>query len=215
MTKHVPSMRISYELHQLGDQDVDPDPIAQFRNWFDEVCATSVAEANAMVLSTVDAEGRPSARTVLMKGFDEQGIVFFTNYNSQKGRDIEGNAHVSALFYWPTLQRQVRWNGIAIRVGDEESDEYFHQRPRGSQIGALASPQSEPIPNQRWLAERFASLEAQYGEELEIPRPDHWGGYRIEPESIEFWQGRENRLHDRVLYTRDKHGEWQNQRIAP
>lgn len=215
MTKHVPAMRISYELNQLGDKDVDPDPIAQFRLWFDEVCATDIAEANAMVISTVGEDCRPSSRTVLMKGFDERGVVFFTNYASQKGREIEANPHVSVLFYWPSVQRQVRWSGVATRVPASESDAYFRQRPRGSQVGALASPQSQPIPNQRWLAERYASLEAQYGEELDIPRPEHWGGYRIAPDEIEFWQGRENRLHDRILYTRDEHGEWQNQRLAP
>lgn len=215
MTKHVPAMRISYGLNQLGDRDVDPDPIAQFRTWFDEVCATDVIEANAMVVSTVSADCRPSSRTVLMKGYDERGIVFYTNYTSQKGREIEANPHVSVLFYWPSVQRQVRWSGTATRISPDESDAYFAQRPRGSQVGAVASPQSQPIPDQRWLADRYASLEAEYGEELSIPRPGHWGGYRIEPESIEFWQGRENRLHDRILYTRDERGEWCNQRLAP
>lgn len=215
MTKHVPSMRIPYELNQLGDRDVDDDPIRQFEAWFNEVCETSVTEANAMVISTVDERCRPTARTVLMKGFDERGIVFFTNYNSQKGRDISSNPYVSALFYWPSLQRQVRWNGKATKISEEESDGYFHQRPRGHQIGAAASPQSTPIPNQRWLADRFAELEATYGDTLDVPRPEHWGGYRIEPESIEFWQGRENRLHDRIVYTRDDNGRWSQQRLAP
>lgn len=215
MTKHVPSMRIAYGLNQLGDKDVHPDPIEQFRLWFDEICATDVLEANAMVVSTVSADGKPSLRTVLMKGYDARGIVFYTNYGSRKGQEIEANPHVALLFYWPSLQRQVRWSGIATRVPAEESDEYFQQRPRGSQLGALASPQSEPIPDQAWLVERFSALEAEYGEDLAIPRPDHWGGFRIEPESIEFWQGRENRLHDRILYTRDEHGAWQNQRLAP
>lgn len=215
MTKHVPAMRISYELNQLGDTDIAPDPIAQFRAWFEEVCAADVIEANAMVISTVGEDCRPSSRTVLMKGFDERGVIFFTNYESRKGRDIEENPHVAALFYWPSVQRQVRMSGLATKLPPDESDAYFGQRPRGSQIGALASPQSEPIPNQSWLVDRFASLEAQYGEDLEIPRPEHWGGYRIEPESIEFWQGRQNRLHDRILYTRDEQGTWHNQRLAP
>jgi pyridoxamine 5'-phosphate oxidase len=215
MTKHVPSMRIPYELNQLGDRDVDDDPIRQFQAWFDEVCETSVAEANAMVISTVDDHCRPSARTILMKGFDERGIVFFTNYDSQKGRDIAANPYVSALFYWPTLQRQVRWTGKATKIPADESDAYFHERPRGHQVGSAASPQSAPIPNQRWLAERFAELEAGYGDTLKIPRPEHWGGYRIEPETIEFWQGRENRLHDRIRYTRVDHGSWTQQRLAP
>lgn len=215
MTKNVSSMRIPYTLGQLGDRDVDPDPIVQFREWFDEVCATSIAEANAMVLSTVGPDCRPSARTVLMKGFDAEGIVFFTNYDSEKGRDIAANPAVSVLFYWPTLQRQVRWSGTATRLSADDSDAYFHQRPRGSQIGALASPQSQPIPDRAWLAERFSELEERYGEDAEIPRPEHWGGYLIRPETIEFWQGRENRMHDRILYTRDDDGRWTHQRLAP
>ena len=215
MTKHVPAMRISYELNQLGDKDVDPDPIRQFGHWFEETYASDVIEANAMVVSTVSADCRPSSRTVLMKGFDERGIVFFSNYTSRKGREIDANPYVSALFYWPSLQRQVRWSGIARKITPEESDQYFALRPRGSQIGALASPQSQRIPSQRWLADRYASLEAEYGDDLEIPRPGYWGGYRIEPDSVEFWQGRENRLHDRILYTRDEHTGWHNQRIAP
>lgn len=208
-------MRITYRLHHLGDKDVSADPIEQFRIWFDEVCTTDIIEANAMVLSTVSADCRPSSRTVLMKGFDERGIVFYTNYASRKGREIDANPAVSVLFYWPSLQRQVRWSGTAMRVDPEESDTYFHQRPRGSQIGAVASPQSEPIPDRAWLASQFASLEAEYGEEREIPRPEHWGGYRVAPETIEFWQGRENRLHDRILYSRDDQGNWQHHRLAP
>lgn len=215
MTKNVSSMRIPYTLGQLGDRDVDRDPIVQFGAWFDEISGTSIVEANAMVVSTVGPDCRPSSRTVLMKGFDEEGIVFYTNYASQKGREIEANPAVSVLFYWPTLQRQVRWTGTASRLTAEESDAYFHQRPRGSQMGALASPQSQAIADRAWLAERFAELAVQYGEDAEIPRPEHWGGYLIRPESIEFWQGRENRMHDRILYTRDDEGRWTHQRLAP
>lgn len=215
MTKDVPSMRMTYNLDRLGDHDVLDDPIEQFTAWFDEACATNVIEANAMIVTTVSEDCRPSARTVLMKRFDERGIVFFTNYNSQKGREIAINPYVSVLFYWPSLQRQVRWSGVASRLSPEESDEYFHLRPRGSQIGAIASPQSEPIPDREWLAERYSELEAQYSEELDVPRPDHWGGIRIEPESIEFWQGRENRLHDRIRYSRVADGTWGRHRIAP
>lgn len=215
MTKNVSSMRIPYTLGQLGDRDVDPDPIVQFGIWFDEISQTSIAEANAMVVSTVSADCRPSSRTVLMKGFDAEGIVFYTNYASRKGRELDANPAISVLFYWPTLQRQVRWSGFASRLDAEASDAYFHQRPRGSQIGALASPQSEPIPDRAWLAGRFAELEARYGDDAEIPRPEHWGGYLVRPESIEFWQGRENRLHDRILYTRDEEGGWTHQRLAP
>lgn len=215
MTKHVPAMRITYKMDQLGDRDVLDDPIEQFQTWFNEVCETDIIEANAMVLSTVGPDCRPSSRTVLMKGFDAQGIVFFTNYASRKGREIDANPHVSVLFYWPSLQRQVRWSGTATRVSTEESDAYFHQRPRGSQIGALASPQSQPIPDREWLSSRYAELHSEHGEEGEIPRPEHWGGYRIMPETIEFWQGRENRLHDRIVYSQDEQGGWRHQRLAP
>jgi len=208
-------MRISYKLDRLGDRDVLRDPIEQFRTWFEEVVSTDVVEANAMILSTVGQDCRPSSRAVLMKRFDADGIVFFTNYSSQKGREIEVNPYVSALFYWPSLQRQVRWSGPATRLPVEESDEYFQTRPRGSQIGAHVSPQSQAIPGREWLSDRFAELTAAFGENADIPRPDHWGGYRIAPETIEFWQGRENRLHDRILFTRTDHGGWQTRRIAP
>jgi pyridoxamine 5'-phosphate oxidase len=215
MTKYVPSMRVSYELGQLGDQDANPDPIEQFRRWFDEACETSVIEANAMVITTVSTDCKPSARTVLMKQFDERGIVYYTNYNSQKGREIAANPNVAALFYWPSVQRQVRLSGVASRLTDEESDAYFQMRPRGSQIGAHASPQSEAVPSQAWLMERFSEVEASFGEDLEIPRPAHWGGIRIVPETIEFWQGRQNRMHDRIRYVRNEGGEWKTERLAP
>lgn len=215
MTDNLSSMRISYKLDHLGDNEILADPIEQFRSWFEEVLATNVIEANAMVVSTVDADCRPSSRTVLMKRFDEHGIVFFTNYTSRKGREIEANPYVSVLFYWPSLQRQVRWSGVATRLPDEESDEYFQQRPRGSQISSHASPQSEPIPDRGWLSDRYAELVAQLGEVRDIPRPEYWGGIRIAPETIEFWQGRENRLHDRILYSRNDDGEWATRRIAP
>jgi pyridoxamine 5'-phosphate oxidase len=208
-------MRISYKLDQLGDYDVLEDPIEQFRVWFEEVLATDIVEANAMVVSTVDAECRPSSRTVLMKRFDERGIVFFSNYTSQKGREIAANPNVSILFYWPSLQRQVRWSGRAVRLPEEESDEYFRQRPRGSQIGAHVSPQSQPIENRDWLSARYAELAADFGATGEIPRPEYWGGFRVQPETIEFWQGRENRLHDRILYRRQQDGSWETTRLAP
>lgn len=215
MTDNLPSMRIQYRLDRLGEHELLPDPIEQFRTWFEEVLATNVIEANAMVVSTVDADCRPSSRTVLMKRFDAQGIVFFTNYNSRKGREIAENPYVSILFYWPSLQRQVRWSGIATRLPEQESDEYFRQRPRGSQIGAHVSPQSEVIPDREWLSERYNELVARFGDDGEIPRPEHWGGVQVAPETIEFWQGRENRLHDRILYSRDETGEWVARRIAP
>jgi pyridoxamine 5'-phosphate oxidase len=215
MTEDLPSMRMTYDLDRLGDRDVHEDPIWQFSEWFEEACATDVIEANAMIVTTVGEDCHPSVRTVLMKRFDERGIVFYTNYNSQKGREIAANPHVALLFYWPSLQRQVRWSGVASRLPAEESDEYFHSRPRGSQIGSIASPQSEPIPDREWLAQRYSELETQFAGEVRIPRPEHWGGIRVRPETIEFWQGRANRLHDRIRYTRDSDGGWTHSRIAP
>lgn len=214
MTKRIPDMRITYDIGQLGDQDVPTDPLQLFRTWFDEVRETDISEANALILTTVGADGRPDARTMLMKGFDERGVILFTNYDSKKGRDLAHNPGACLLFYWPSLQRQVRWHCDAVRVSDEESDAYFHSRPRGSQIGSSASPQSQPVASQEWLRQRFAELEAQYEGEDEIPRPDHWGGFLFVPQSIEFWQGRENRLHDRIRYTREEE-QWRVERLAP
>jgi pyridoxamine 5'-phosphate oxidase len=215
MTNDLPSMRMTYDLDKLGDRDVLDDPIEQFEVWFEEARATDVIEANAMVVTSVGLDGRPSSRTVLMKDFDARGIVFYTNYNSRKGREIDANPYVALLFYWPSLQRQVRWSGVASRLSAEESDAYFQSRPRGSQLGAHVSPQSERIPDREWLSERFDEVQRQYAGETEIPRPEHWGGYRIAPESIEFWQGRENRLHDRIVYRRQEDGLWTKGRLAP
>lgn len=213
--KSIADMRISYDLASLGDQQVSSDPIEQFTRWFEEVAATSVIEANAMVLATVTPDDLPQARTVLMKGFDAKGLRFYTNYDSAKGQQIAANPHVCALFYWPTLQRQVRWLGIAEQVSAEESDEYFASRPRGSQIGALASEQSQPINSAGELRQRFEDVERQYMDDEPIPRPPHWGGYCIRPTVIEFWQGRENRLHDRIVFTKRDDGSWDITRLAP
>lgn len=213
--KSVAEMRISYELKTLGDREVLEDPIEQFATWFNEVRETSVMEANAMIVSTVSADGVPQSRTVLMKEFDAEGIVFYTNYDSAKGRAIAGNPNVCALFYWPTLQRQVRWTGIATRVSPERSDAYFASRPRGSQLGALVSDQSQPVESSKILHDKWNELEAEFGDDLPISRPDHWGGFCIQPVAIEFWQGRENRLHDRILFTRTDDDSWHIERLAP
>ena len=213
-TNAIAEMRISYELDTLGDKEVLRDPIAQFSVWFDEVSQSDVLEANAMVISTVSADGFPQARTVLMKGFDADGLVFYTNYDSAKGQAIEANPNVCALFYWPSLQRQVRWTGVATRVSAEQSDEYFASRPHGSQLGAWASNQSQTVESAGALRDRFEELEASFGDDA-IPRPYNWGGYRIRPLKIEFWQGRENRLHDRILFTRNDTGNWDISRLAP
>jgi pyridoxamine 5'-phosphate oxidase len=215
MADTVSSMRLSYERARLGDRDVDRDPIVQFTHWFAEVCDTNVQEANAMVVATVGPDNTPSSRTVLLKQFDQRGFVFFTNYESQKGREIAGNPNVAALFYWPSLQRQVRIAGTATPIPAAESDQYFASRPVGSQLGAIVSPQSTPIPDRAWIEQRFADAELHLGSADRIERPSHWGGYRIVPRSMEFWQGRENRLHDRIRYQRTEEDSWHIERLAP
>lgn len=213
--KTIADMRISYVKATLGDEEVLTDPVKQFRIWFDEINNTDVLEANAMTITTVSPEGVPEARTVLMKGFDADGIVFYTNYESAKGRSIAANPAVCALFYWPSMERQVRWTGVATRVSAQQSDAYFASRPRGSQLGALASKQSQPVDSSEDLRRRFAELEATYLNEDTIPRPENWGGFQIKPTAIEFWQGRENRLHDRILFTLSDSGTWDITRLAP
>lgn len=213
--KSVAEMRMSYELDTLGDRDVLADPIEQFAAWFEEVRETNVMEANAMIVTTVGTDGVPQARTVLMKEFDADGIVFYTNYTSAKGQAIAANPNVCLLFYWPSLQRQVRWTGVATRISAEHSDDYFASRPRGSQIGAIVSDQSQPVKSADELRTRWAELEEAYCDDQPIPRPDHWGGFRIRPTVIEFWQGRENRLHDRIVFMRGEDDSWTTQRLAP
>lgn len=214
-SKSIADMRISYDLATLGDAEALSDPFAQFRLWWDEVAGSNAMEANAMALTTVNADGIPQSRMVLMKDFDAAGIVFYTNYGSAKGRDIAANPNVCALFYWPSLQRQVRITGVAEKVSPAESDAYFRIRPRGSQLGAWASDQSQPISGSRELRESFEHYEQQFAGTDEIPRPEDWGGFRIVPTRVEFWQGRENRLHDRIVYAQDEHGDWVHSRLAP
>jgi pyridoxamine 5'-phosphate oxidase len=209
----IASLRKEYSQASLSETDTDPDPIKQFAKWFDEALKAQLPEPNAMSVATVSAEGKPSARILLIKEFDERGFVWFTNYASRKGRDLQHRPYAAMLFHWIELERQVRIEGKVERVTPQESDAYFQSRPLPSRIGAIASSQSEPIAERKLLEERFAEVKRQYGEHP--PRPEHWGGYRLVPDAIEFWQGRPSRLHDRILYTRRADGNWQRQRLQP
>lgn len=209
----IADIRKDYQLKSLTEAEVAKNPFTQFSTWWDEAVGSAIDEVNAMALSTVSPEGMPSSRIVLLKGFDEQGFVFFTNYNSNKGKQIERQQFVSLLFFWKELERQVRIDGIASKVTADESDAYFHSRPVGSQLGAWASPQSQKITDRSVLEQALESVKTKYSENT-IPRPAHWGGYRVKPSKIEFWQGRSSRLHDRILYER-VHENWQISRLAP
>ena len=207
-----PSRR-EYERGLLTEADLAKDPLDQFKRWLDEAIAAQVPEPTAMVLATASPDGVPSARTVLLKGADEQGFVFFTNYASRKGRELAANGHCALVFLWKPLERQVTIMGAAARVSREESEAYYTSRPRGSRLGAWASAQSEVIAGRDVLDRRLAELEAQY-RDVAPPLPPFWGGFRVTPKEIEFWQGRVNRLHDRFRYARVK-GGWRVERLAP
>jgi pyridoxamine 5'-phosphate oxidase len=205
-------LRKDYALKTLDEKDVDRDPLKQFGVWMVEAIHAQVPEPTAMTLSTVDAGGRPAGRIVLLKGMDARGFVFFTNYESRKGRELAANPAAAITFLWKELERQVRIEGRVERVTAEESTAYYDSRPLGSRIGAWASPQSEPIESRAWLEERWASLTGEHGEKPQ--RPPNWGGYRLMPDYLEFWQGRLSRLHDRIAYARTAQG-WRIQRLAP
>lgn len=206
------SLRKDYALKTLEEGDVDRDPMKQFGLWMVEAIHAQVPEPSAMTLATVGANGRPTTRIVLLKGVDPRGFVFFTNYESRKGRDLAANPAASLTFFWKELERQVRIDGKVEKVSAEESDAYYQTRPLGSRIGAWASPQSRPIENRAWLEQRWTTLSAEHGPSPK--RPPHWGGYRVMPEEMEFWQGRMSRLHDRIAYTRTG-SDWKISRLAP
>ncbi len=206
--------REDYTLSVLREEDVDPDAIRQFELWFDEATARGVHEPYAMTLATCTHDGRPSARIVLLRGVDERGFAFFTNYESRKAGELEKNPWGALVFFWQELERQVRIEGRVDRVSADESDSYFHSRPAASRIGAWASPQSQVIKNREELEDRCSRQEAYFSDQP-ISRPPHWGGYRLSPDTIEFWQGRASRLHDRLRYTRAEHSGWRIDRLAP
>jgi len=199
---------------ELTEHDLLPDPIALVQRWFADAEAAGVEQHDAMTLATATPEGHLSARAVLLKGIDARGFAFYTNYESRKARELDANPHAALVLLWIPLQRQVRVTGRVARLSAEESDAYFATRPRGSQLGAWASQQSEPLPDRVELEERWAALEQRYAGGV-VPRPPHWGGYRLEPDEIEVWQGRANRLHDRFAYVRAADGRWTHTRLQP
>ena len=213
-TMQLAEMRRNYAARALDLADLDANPFAQFDHWMREAIETQVIEPNAMTLATADAAGRPAVRTVLLKGFDERGFVFYSNYESAKARDLAANPKVALLFPWLALERQVSAMGIAKKITAAESLKYFLSRPRESQIGAWASRQSEVISTRALLESKFAEMKARFANG-EIPLPDQWGGYRVTPQSFEFWQGRPNRLHDRFKYTLQSDGSWTIARLMP
>ena len=208
----IAQLRKNYTFGQLSETDVPGNPLPLFQLWFDQAVRAECPEPNSMTLATADQSGNPSARIVLLKGADENGFTFFTNYDSQKGRDLAVRPQAALLFHWHELERQVRIQGVVERVSASESDEYFHSRPPASRIGAWASPQSAAIPNREFLEEAEKRFKAKFGDAP--PRPEHWGGYRLRPTEIEFWQGRPSRLHDRIHYKLDG-STWQVNRLAP
>jgi pyridoxamine 5'-phosphate oxidase len=214
VSKDLADLRRDYRSRPLRRTDLDSDPVVQFDRWFNEAMAAQALDANAMSIATVDAAGQPSARTVLLKYYDARGFVFYTNLGSRKAREIEGNPKVALLFFWPEVHRQVKVRGTAVRTTAAETVGYFVRRPRDSQLGAWVSSQSQPISSRALLEQKFLEMKQKFAAG-EVPLPSFWGGYRVSPDAIEFWQGQDSRLHDRFLYTRREHGGWRIERLAP
>ncbi len=206
-------LRKEYSRAELSKSDVASDPVEQFSKWFEEARLAQVPEHNAMSLATINAQGRPSSRIVLIKEFDQRGFTWFTNYSSRKGLDLESNPHAALLFHWVELERQVRIEGRIEKLSTTENDIYFKSRPLNSRLGAIASAQSQIVENRAILEDKFIQVQAEYGDNP--PRPAHWGGYRLIPDYLEFWQGRNSRLHDRIAYIKQSDGEWGTQRLQP
>ncbi len=210
----IADIRKEYKLKSFTETDAESNAIKQFANWWNDAVKSDIDEVNALTLATATKDGKPSARIVLLKGFDENGFVFFTNYESHKGKMIAENPNASMVFFWKELERQIRIEGVIEKVSDKESDDYFFSRPVDSQVGAWASPQSNIINNRNIIEENVKKYEAQFATSP-ITRPVHWGGYRLKPQLVEFWQGRPSRLHDRLQYTLKENGEWKMERLAP
>jgi pyridoxamine 5'-phosphate oxidase len=207
-------IRRDYKLQTLSEKDVAEDPIKQFDKWWEQAINSNIDEVNAMTLATVSKDGQPSARIVLLKGYDDNGFVFFTNYNSRKGHELQNNNKACLVFFWKELERQIRIEGSIQKTSATDSDAYFTSRPTLSKIGAWASPQSEAVPSRTYLEQRLSEMEKNFNGK-EIERPEHWGGYTVQPNYIEFWQGREGRLHDRICYNLNDDGKWSTGRLAP
>lgn len=214
LDRSIADIRKDYAARELLESSAAPAPVAQFRSWWEEAVHSRIDEVNAMTLATASPDGMPAARIVLLKGFDEDGFVFYTNYQSFKGMQLAENPRACLVFFWKELERQVRITGLVEKVAPAESDAYFQTRPEGSRIGAWTSPQSLVIPGRDWLEEAYAE-QAGLMEGTDIERPEFWGGYRVRPIIVEFWQGRPSRLHDRLQYTLEDNGQWKRERLAP
>ncbi len=214
MTPQIANLRLEYAQQTLLESDVAQNPLDQFGKWWKQALESNITEPNAMTLATASCDGMPAARIVLLKDFDKEGFVFFTNYNSYKGLQLLENPKACLMFFWKELERQVRIVGLASKLSADQSDEYFFSRPQGSRVGAIASPQSQVIESREWLHQQYKSV-ADENQNKEMQRPAHWGGYKIQPVVMEFWQGRPSRLHDRIQYSLEENGSWKIERLAP